>query len=274
MRRGILIVSVACGAVIALAPGAASGGHGDATIVTYTGSPGEGSEISVVAAPGVRNRVGTVFVDQPTLGLRIMDEEAGVLEDSPFCTQESPTEVNCLAQGLQSLRIETLDEPDRFITHVAESMDTQIVLPLLRTDTGTDRDQVRLGFKPADVVIVTIAQVRGGGGRDDVVASLSRPSSGAARVGGASGLGQKLQLLGGGDKDGLKIKSGRGKIKGGGAGDRLEGGRGRQKIFGNGGNDRISCGKGKDKADGGPGKDKAAVNCEQGADLEIYLPDF
>jgi hypothetical protein len=81
------------------------------TVVTYSGSPSAGSKISVEAAPGKANRIRA----RTNLGFYILGDPIGVVESSPYCTQESPTEVRCQLQGLQSAELDAGDRADRVL---------------------------------------------------------------------------------------------------------------------------------------------------------------
>jgi hypothetical protein len=117
---------VAVGALLVLGPGTASAAP---TEVRYTGSPQDGSRISVTAAAGEANQIvvkdyrvgkgaGARNSEPGVVYMLIRDSEAGALTaSSPYCTQLSSTEVGCETVGLEGLRVRTGDLNDTVVVN-------------------------------------------------------------------------------------------------------------------------------------------------------------
>jgi Ca2+-binding RTX toxin-like protein len=172
--------------------------------------------------------------------------------------QESPTEVRCVAEGLEAVDIDAGDLKDEVFFPFEDAGPVGADGRFRATvDGGRGGDEMRFATTVGGEEVKYFLAARGGPGPDVVVARLTDLRA-----------IYEYLLLGGAKTDVVKLSNARGTIKGGGAGDKLKGGKGPQKIFGNGGNDRISCGKGRDKADGGPGKDVHLGGCERFASMD------
>ena len=247
IRRAVVISC--CGALLAFGQGTAWA-EGE-SVVTYTGSPGAGSEISVVAAVGKANTVHFTTADRCDGTLTtfcISDISAGITESSPHCTQESAAVVRCQSQGLDKVEINSGDGGDtlRWLTNVPD-----VTVPanvIVRSGSGNDRVGTFASFGESDEKYHIV--VSGGPGNDKMFGHLA-------------GLLDHAQLSAGGGRDRIRVAAGAATVLGGAAGDVLLGGLGPQRIFGGRGNDAISCGKGKDLANGGPGLNRGGRGCER-----------
>jgi hypothetical protein len=246
-RRAALIAIAACAAPLALGPGPAWA-DGE-TVVTYTGSPGLSAEISVQAAAAKSN--GQVFESLSNLlGIR---DSAGVTESSPYCNQPSPTEVHCMAEGLQRLEVNSGDGAD---TVNFRDFCITITIDLAM---GTGNDSARASGMCLDGS--DTHRYSGGPGRDRVTADVF------VEVDSSPGpVSRRVVAAGGGGNDRLSL-AGPATAIGEGASDTLIGGRGPQRLFGGRGNDTINCGKGRDVANGGPGKNFGGAGCERVVDV-------
>ena len=248
-RMALMIVS--CGTLLAL-------GHGTAwaegeTVVTYTGSPGAGSEIRVAAAPGKAKASVWLTKDSCSGTLTcIRDTAAGIVESSPHCSQASPTEVRCQTQGLRRLEVRLGGGPDGLRT---VGWDYHQACTAVKTGPGNDRivlgDVEPLACDNAEDFVFgfPIAFVLGPG-NDKIFGHFPGPPS------------DHPAIRAGGGRDRIRV-TGAAFADGGHANDVLRGGLGPQRFKGGRGNDAISCGKGKDLASGGPGRDTGGAGCEE-----------
>jgi hypothetical protein len=225
VRRTFLAASIAT-AVGMLWSGSAWAAGG--TVVTYSGSPGQGSEIRVADSP---NRVLSLdvwehaYYARPACGpdlVCIADGSGPIEESSPHCEQASPTLVRCSVKGLRRLEVRTGNRADR--------------AALAGWDAGIE------------------AQFSLGPGAD-----VARLGTGLGSVGAGIGIGAVVVAGRGNDRVRLR---GRGKVIGRRGNDILRGFAGPQRLFGGDGQDWFSCGKGKDLAKGGPGADHYGRGCE------------
>lgn len=236
-------ITIALGTVVGLvaaagaAPGTAGTGGGQ-TLVTTSGDPETGLEISVTAAAEQANRLAAVHDEggcQPStnLCLRLTDTEAGMTEDSAYCTQESPTEVTCEGT-IASLEIKSGDERDRVGFKPADgdsATNAEIII-----DAGSGNDKVRAASSLRDLRAIYEYVIAKGGTGNDVLAI----------VGGIAGGGKGAAI-------GL----------GGAGNDRLIGREGDQDLSGGRGRDFLAGGEGEgDVCKGGPGTDQDGEGCE------------
>ena len=222
MKRATLTLLAAIGTAVALGPGPAGAGESsNDTIVTSEPLPGGGYVLRVIAARFNNNELAL----GRELGFLRLSDTQGMADDSPKCTQESPTEVRCKLQGLRRVAINTGDGND-FVRAAAFEM------PILR-------DWIALS-------------IRLGPGGDE--ATVSAPSDAHS---------PRITLLTGRGADAAAV-SGPTRVRGGRNGDTLRGRRGDQRLFGGRGSDRITGGRGSnDHCDGQAGIDSGGEGCEK-----------
>ena len=194
-----MISIAAVGACVALGPGpAGAGAPSNDTVVTSRPLPGGGYGLEVIAAYFNQNELGL----GRELGLLRLVDTQGMADDSPRCTQESPTEVRCKPQGLRRIVINTRDGNDS-VHAVGFEMD---VLRdwLIRLGPGGDEATVSAHSDAHSPRITLVA------GRGADAAAVS----GRATVRGA----------GGGDE--LRGRRGNQRLLGGRGSDHITGGRG------------------------------------------------
>ena len=246
MRRGALILLVTCGASLGLwLPGAAPAAG--ETLVTYAGSPGTGSGITVTN----RSNAPTVLNMRIALDVMGISSPQGVTVSSPYCTQQSPTQVGCQAQGLNEVDWLGGNGPDRVLWTFLPEKEDEVLVVLLRGFGG--QDTVAMGVaqtKLAEGNLTYIAD--GGAGRDTLIGRFLAP----ARQGAFS-----LGPLAAGRKETMTLRGGAGP-------DTLRGGVGPQRLFGNAHNDLLSGGGGRDLCNGGVGKKDRSRGCEVRVALE------
>jgi Ca2+-binding RTX toxin-like protein len=246
MRRGALTLLITCGASLGfLLPGAAPAAG--ETVVTYAGSPGTGSGITVTNL----SNVPTLLDMRIALGVMGISSPQGVTVSGPHCTQQSPTQVDCQAQGLNQVDWLGGNGPDRVLWTFLPEADDEVLLVLLRGFGGQDNLAMAVApTKPAAGKRTYIAD--GGAGRDTLIGRFLAP----AKQGGFS-----LGPLAAGRKQTMTLEGGPGS-------DTLRGGAGPQRLFGHAHNDRLSGGSGRDLCNGGVGKKDRGRGCEVRVALE------
>jgi hypothetical protein len=224
MKRAALIGLTALGAAVMLGPGSAGAGGGQ-TVVTTTGSPGTGLQISVTAAPGEQNDIRGIWRNLGGVW-NFRDTKAGISEDSPHCRQVNPTTVRCDGTGVERVSLSSGDRSD-----------------VLRMDSSSPPVQ-------ADLLGLT---VDGGAGNDRLgfFGTVGNLPSGASFTILGQGGGDRIELVG------------QATARGQGGNDTLIGREGDQRLFGGRAMDRITADGGdEDYCNGGGGDDRGGAGCE------------
>jgi hypothetical protein len=155
--RAALVLLGALGATMALGADSKAGAGSGETVVTSHPRSGGGYVLEVNASPGQFNRIEFIRClrgPNDPAGCLIR-ERAGATEDSPRCTQESPTEVRCKLQGLRRINVATGDRFD--------------ALSLRGTDPSRVTCQIKLGRGSDAAHVSGRCVVHGNRGTDQLV---------------------------------------------------------------------------------------------------------
>jgi Ca2+-binding RTX toxin-like protein len=248
-RTGALALgcSILTGLVLAAAP--ASGGADGATVVTTTGDPASGLEITVQAAPGEANRIFLSVTVNPRDGSftgLFRDPEAGIAEESSSCAQKSETEVRCRWEVLTGIDVFAGDRGDRLLS--AAEIDTNRLArggasPKLRVYMGAGGDGALMSASELDTWVFA------GRGNDRTLMSSAEVDTNRS----SRGTTASSKMI----------------AKGQAGDDRLLGGDGDQNLLGGFGKDFLAGGAGDgDVCNGGGDADSGGEGCEE----EISIP--
>jgi Ca2+-binding RTX toxin-like protein len=216
MKRAVLIGLTALGAAVALGPGTVGAGVNGETVVTSHPRPGGGYVLDVTAAAGVANSVRVRPSDDIIDTIVTLKDTAGMTDDSPKCTQESPTEVQCKVQGLRRVNVDTGNAPDAVRVNNLANLEA---LLNFKASLGGGQDSARLSTGHASELPTAVA----GPGND------------------------RVEIIGGGTARG---GGGQDRLIGGERNQRLFGGRGRDRLTADGGNNDHCDGGGGDDSGG------------------------